>query len=185
MAGDNLPPNPAEQAALYAAGALPADEAARFERLLADGDEACRVELARLDPVLAALFAATPAVEPGPRVRESLLARAGAVFVQRGDRAAWSDIGVPGIQRRVLFRDTRRNLVTFLLRLAPGAVLPPHRHTAVEECYVLEGDVQSMGVQLRAGDYFRAEAGSLHRASRTVGGCLLLLQSAADGEGTA
>jgi quercetin dioxygenase-like cupin family protein len=42
-----------------------------------------------------------------------------------------------------------------------------------------------MGVELSAGDYFRAEAGSRHGASRTAGGCLLLIQSAAEGEGMA
>src|SRR5262249_33730667 len=50
------PIDPAEWAALYAAGALPPAEAAALEARLAAGDDDCAAELRRLDPVLAALF---------------------------------------------------------------------------------------------------------------------------------
>ena len=67
-----------ELAALYAAGALPADEAARFEERLAT-DEAARRAVAAHDETLVRLFRAAPPVEPSPGVREALLKRVGRV----------------------------------------------------------------------------------------------------------
>src|SRR5262245_27004905 len=113
-------PDAAELAALYAAGAMPPDEVAAFERRLAEGDVECRRELARLDPVLSELFLACPPVDPSPDVRERLLERVHAsrgMFVHRRDEGAWEGIGVPGIEKCILYRDLPRNLVTFLLRM--------------------------------------------------------------------
>jgi quercetin dioxygenase-like cupin family protein len=181
MIADNHP-ELAELAALYAAGAMPPDEAARFEQRLVS-EEACQRELARLDPVLAELFLACPGVTPSPHVRVALLSRAAPpLFIRRQLEGNWHGIGVPGVDMRVLYRDRTRRLVTFLLRMAPSTELPAHPHHGVEECYIVEGDVHSLGVNFHAGDYFRAEAGTHHGPSRTVGGCLLLVQ-APDAEG--
>ncbi len=43
----------------------------------------------------------------------------------------------PGISRKVLHDGG--DVMSYLLRLAPGAVLPAHRHPMDEECVVLEG----------------------------------------------
>jgi anti-sigma factor ChrR (cupin superfamily) len=67
---------------------------------------------------------------------------------------------------------------TFLLRLDPGAVIPQHLHHGAEECYVLEGELRTWDTVLRAGDFLRSPPGSDHAASRSEGGCLLLLTTA-------
>jgi anti-sigma factor ChrR (cupin superfamily) len=166
-----------EQAALYAAGALPAEEAVRFEELLAT-DEAARRAAAAHDATLTHLFRAAPPVAPSPGVREALLKRAGlpaGVTLLRAQEGQWEETPYPGVLRRWLHRGAG-GARTFLLKMAPGAVLPAHPHTADEECLVLEGDVRSFDLEMRAGDFFRGRAGTMHQPSTTSGGCLLLLQ---------
>lgn len=69
--------------------------------------------------------------------------------------------------------------LTYLLRIAPGAVVPAHRHAADEECLVLEGDLHMEGaLVLRAGDYHLARAGVLHAPIRSESGALLFLRGA-------
>lgn len=176
--GDHVP-DASEQAALYAAGALPTEEAVAFERRLAEGEESAIHELARLDGVMSELLRAYPPVVPDGGVRARLLGQlTPGVYVQRGEEAVWQEIGVPGLAMRVLYRDRERGVMTFLLRMEPGAILPGHPHPGVEECYVVEGDVETQGIRMRAGDYFRADAGTQHGVSRTEGGCVMLLQGA-------
>src|SRR4051794_8966372 len=47
---------------------------------------------------------------------------------------------LPGIQRKVLHQDAE--VMSYLLKFAPGAVLPAHRHPMDEECVVLEGTLR-------------------------------------------
>jgi anti-sigma-K factor RskA len=69
----------AELAALYAAGALTAEECAEFERRLADGCTHSRAAWQEYRPVVAALAAAVPPVPPCPSVKQKLLAQASSV----------------------------------------------------------------------------------------------------------
>jgi anti-sigma factor ChrR (cupin superfamily) len=89
----------------------------------------------------------------------------------------WEPTASPGVEARKLFVDAAAGRVTMLVRMAPGASFPGHRHDAPEECFVLEGDLWTGAVRLRAGDYQRAEAGSRHVVQSTQGGCVLLLVS--------
>ena len=41
---------------------------------------------------------------------------------------------------RRLYVDEAAVMVTMLVRMAPGARYPSHRHAAAEECFVLSGD---------------------------------------------
>lgn len=91
--------DPGELAALYVAGALPAEEARTFEQHL-DDCSICRDEVGRLDPVAAKLFAAVTPVEPDADLRSRLLARvaadAGAAKLRAG--AESSPAGQPDPQ---------------------------------------------------------------------------------------
>ncbi len=93
------------------------------------------------------------------------------------DEGAWEETGLPGISVRRLFVDPVRQYVTMLVRAAPGASYPPHRHYDVEECFVLEGDLHVDESVLHKGDYQRAEAGSIHNVQWTEGGCTILIVS--------
>jgi anti-sigma factor ChrR (cupin superfamily) len=48
-----------------------------------------------------------------------------------------------------------------LVRLAPGADYPPHRHGGVEELHLLHGELMIGDRKLYPGDYNRAETGSV------------------------
>ena len=65
-----------EQAALYAVGALPELERARFEAHLAEGCAICEAELAALRPAIDALADGVEPMAPSAALRERVLARA-------------------------------------------------------------------------------------------------------------
>jgi hypothetical protein len=72
---DHAAGEPAELAALYAAGALAPKAGAALEAHLAGGCAACRAELEKFAPVVAALAAAIQPVEVPPWVYEALRRR--------------------------------------------------------------------------------------------------------------
>lgn len=65
----------------------------------------------------------------------------------------------PGVERKVLHLS--EGIMSYLLRLAPGATLPAHRHPIDEECVVLEGT-------LRIGDNLELRAGGFHLGRKNV-----------------
>jgi anti-sigma-K factor RskA len=71
---DPVSDSPQDLAAAYALGALPADEARRFEAFLATSPEARR-EVAEYREVAALLALAGPDASPGPDLRDRVLAR--------------------------------------------------------------------------------------------------------------
>ena len=55
--------------------------------------------------------------------------------------------------------------------LAAGDSGSPHEHGAPEFLYVLEGDVTSNGVEMKAGHGYAAAAGSKHTEFASTDGC--------------
>lgn len=96
-------------------------------------------------------------------------------FMQRMHEGVWIETGFNGVAYKNLFHDHVTGYNTMLLRMAPDARFPSHRHGGYEECYVLQGDVSSGAVELFAGDYQRMPGGTMHQALHTKHGCLLLL----------
>lgn len=76
MTGDQARRNIEELAALYASGALPADERAAVEARLAAGDEHLRAAIEASGTVIEALGMAGGAIAPSPEIRQRLLDRA-------------------------------------------------------------------------------------------------------------
>ncbi len=85
--------------------------------------------------------------------------------------------GIEGIEVRRLAVDPKRDRVTMLVRMAAGTRYPAHRHGGPEECFVLQGDIRVGDLHMRAGDFQRAEHGSVHGVQSTDEGCLLLIVS--------
>jgi quercetin dioxygenase-like cupin family protein len=98
----------------------------------------------------------------------------GLVCVRAATRA-WRPSGTRGVDLSPLFTDPLRQTMTALVRMAPGARLPRHRHVTDEQFYMLEGDGHVHGQVLQAGDYYQAAAGTVHDITYTEGGCLFLL----------
>ena len=65
---------------------------------------------------------------------------------------------------------------TFMLRCAPGGVLPPHKHPRFEHCIVLEGDMIVSGETYRSGDYHGVPAHIGHKEITSRTGLLMLVR---------
>lgn len=92
------------------------------------------------------------------------------------DGGSWQPFG-DGVTRKVLHEHD--GVMSYLLRLAPGASLPAHRHPADEECLVLEG-VLHVGtrIEIGPGGYHRAHRGALHAPVGTRTGATIFLRGA-------
>lgn len=178
-------------AVLYSLGALSQHEARSFEAHLADGCDACRLELGSFELTVGALALSAPEQQPPARVRAALVASVRmSVFEQTIDPARTDNIGQfvsilaaegrwrelrEGVLLKKLHVDKATGIATSLVRMLPGTALPVHQHIGVEQFFVIEGDCHVAGQKLSQGDYHRAEAGSIHESTYTVDGTLFLL----------
>ncbi len=89
------------------------------------------------------------------------------------DRLPWKPTPFPGIDIKVLMEDPESGLQTTLTRMAPGAVLPIHEHTELEQSWVLAGRLVDEEGEATAGSYVWRPKGSRHTA-RAPEGCLVL-----------
>lgn len=94
--------------------------------------------------------------------------------VQPGD-GLWQPFG-PGVQLKLLH--AAGDVWSYLLKLAPGAQLPTHRHPVDEECVVLEGVVQVGELRVAAGGFHLGRKDVLHAPITSQDGALLFLRGA-------
>ncbi len=81
------------------------------------------------------------------------------------------------VQIRILRQDIPVGSQTILIRMQPGGVVVPHRHSQEEECFVVEGEIEIGAHRLRAGDMHLAGPGSAHERNLSRSGALLLIRS--------
>lgn len=86
----------------------------------------------------------------------------------------WQEVA-PGISCKILSTDREMDRVSVLVRLARGVAYPAHRHAGVEELHLLEGELWIDHQKLHAGDYYRAEPGSMDQRVWSATGCMCLL----------
>lgn len=142
----------------------PEDDAGdTLQQLLAAALTPVALEPARSDALRSRLLA---------RARSSVQARAHHTRIRAGEDG-WARV-VDGVRAKLLNEgaSTRSVLVEF----DPGAALPMHRHHEHEQCLVLRGDLQMDDLDIRAGDYHEAPAGSRHGRVRSTGGALIYLR---------
>jgi anti-sigma factor ChrR (cupin superfamily) len=92
----------------------------------------------------------------------------------------WQKTRFEGCEAKTLMFDKKTGLVTALMRLAPGAVLPDHQHVGIEQTWVIEGslvdkDGPVAGLAVGAGEFVWREAGSRHSAWCPDGGVMLAI----------
>ena len=80
------------------------------------------------------------------------------------------------IDRKVLHEQD--GVMSYLLRFAPGAVLPAHRHPVDEECVVLEGTIRIGALKLGPGGYHHVPKDVLDADSTSDEGCVIYLRGA-------
>jgi quercetin dioxygenase-like cupin family protein len=93
-----------------------------------------------------------------------------------GDAGDWQPF-LEGVAIKVLREHA--GMLSYLLRLEPGAVLPPHRHPHDEECVVLQGRLRvGSTIELGPGGYHLAHRGALHATISTEAGATIFLRGA-------
>ncbi len=100
--------------------------------------------------------------------------------VVRPAEMEWKKTRFPGCEVKPLLIDEQTGLVTALMKLAPGAVLPDHEHVKIEQTYILEGSLAdkegpAQGLTVGAGEFVWREAGSRHVAWTPQGGLMLAM----------
>ncbi len=173
-----------EQAALYALGALGQNEARALDELIARGSPDNLARLKAFEDVVAVLGLGSPPIDPSPEVRHRLLeevsttqaeAPSAADFaIIRADDSGWSQIA-QGVLMKELFVNKARGTTTFLLRIQPGGKVPAHRHTSIEEIFVIEGQCHINSEILHPGDYRCAQAGTADRLLTSEKGTTVLV----------
>jgi anti-sigma factor ChrR (cupin superfamily) len=173
---------------LHALRALPASEIPVLEAHLSMCPD-CRQEMETLRPIIGAFVSwPTDVLRPTESVWDRLARR---IAAETGQAPAlppplppsepdWEE-AAPGLTYKMLAADTEKDRVSLLVRLAPGAHYPPHRHAGVEELYLLHGELWIDDKKLYPGGYNRAEAGTGDQRVWSETGCTcVLLTSARD-----
>ena len=93
------------------------------------------------------------------------------------DEGEWQPF-LDGVAIKVLREHA--GVLSYLLRLDPGATVPPHRHPQDEECVVLEGRLRvGTRIEIGPGGYHLAQLGALHASITTEVGATIFLRGAA------
>lgn len=93
-----------------------------------------------------------------------------------GDEGDWQPF-LDGVTIKVLH--DHAGVLSYLLRLEPGATLPPHRHPHDEECVVLDGRLRvGSKIEIGPGAYHLAYRGALHATISTPTGATIFLRGA-------
>ena len=172
----------AELVCVYALHALPRGDVAAIEAHIASCAD-CQRELETLSPAVDALVAwptdvLRPAAGLQGRLAMRIAAERGAEPVMPPPRQwhepRWDEVA-PGISCKLLATDTERNIVSMLVRLAPGASYPAHSHAGVEELHLLDGELWIDERKLYPGDYNRAEPGTGDKLVWSGTGCTCVL----------
>jgi anti-sigma factor ChrR (cupin superfamily) len=91
----------------------------------------------------------------------------------RAEKAAWTQME-PGVYSLPVAGSAEEGVEISLLRMEPGAAIARHRHDLVEELCLISGDCRLQDVELGPEDYHRANPGTTHDLTTSVGGCTMV-----------
>ena len=89
-----------------------------------------------------------------------------------GEHAVGAD-QFPGIEMKILYSDPTTGMSTILFKMAPGAQVPLHKHTAVEQTYMLSGSLMDDEGVAMEGNFVWRPGGNTHVASAPEGAVFL------------
>jgi quercetin dioxygenase-like cupin family protein len=98
----------------------------------------------------------------------------GSTYVKPQDMA-WEPTQFAGISIKVLYEDKAKGEMTCLLKWAPGATLPMHKHPEIEQSYVIEGSFSDHDGICRAGEFVWRRIGSFHETRSAEGAVILAI----------
>jgi anti-sigma factor ChrR (cupin superfamily) len=111
--------------------------------------------------------------EAAPKRTSKVKPTIGASTYVKPQEMAWETTQFPGISIKVLYEDKSKGEMTCLLKWAPGASLPMHKHPELEQSYVIEGSFSDHDGICRAGEYVWRKAGSFHETHSAEGAVIL------------
>lgn len=138
----------------------------------------CDMDTAEAASLLAESTVSSP---PAASIKSRLMARVAAyqtvkpIADVRRNEPTWAPSGAPGVDIKQLFNDDVTGRTTVLLRMAPGARFPAHRHHDVEQCLVVTGDIRFGELVYEEGDFVVMGKHTDHPEIHTVNGNVLLL----------
>ena len=86
----------------------------------------------------------------------------------------WQPTQFEGIEMKILYSDDEGRS-TILFKMAPGAVVPLHEHTALEQTFILEGSLEDAEGSCGAGDFVWRPGGNIHVAHAPEGATFLAI----------
>jgi anti-sigma factor ChrR (cupin superfamily) len=86
----------------------------------------------------------------------------------------WQPTQFEGIEMKILYSDDEGRS-TILFKMAPGAVVPLHEHTALEQTFMLEGSLEDEEGACCAGDFVWRPGGNIHVAYAPDGATFLAI----------
>ena len=84
----------------------------------------------------------------------------------------WQETGMNKITMKILYKDDQGRS-TILFKMEPGAIVPLHEHTKLEQTYVLEGSLEDDEGACKAGDFVWRPGGNIHIAHSPNGAVIL------------
>ena len=97
-------------------------------------------------------------------------------FVNSADME-WMESGVDKITMKILYKDDDGRS-TIMFKMEPGAVVPLHEHTKIEQTYVLEGSLEDDEGVCSAGNFVWRPGGNTHIAHSPNGAVILSIFTA-------
>jgi anti-sigma factor ChrR (cupin superfamily) len=141
-----------ERFAEYVSGTLPETECDDVRAHVARCRD-CQRELLLEEQVAAAVIE-TEAGQAEPR-------RQGILLIAAAD-LDWEDTDITGVRRKLLHRDEQTGASTELLRVTAGSRLNAHQHAALEEVFLISGQLLIENREVTAGAYCRVAKGIEH-----------------------
>lgn len=186
-----------DELTLFAFGLLDDDQATQLSQHLDAGCSVCNKEYQAVSSVVVELSSAIEVFAPPADLKERVLRRIQdekprsatpveecepGIFVVRSASGNWRNTPWEGISWMKLYHDKETGSSTSLIRVEPGGKYPAHRHTGVEQSWVVEGSCRIGSVTIRAGDFACAAAGTEHSVLVSDEGCVLLVVASARDE---
>lgn len=183
-----------ELAPLYALHQLSEDEQRWVEQQIAECPDLAE-ELSSYQSAITAIAYTIPPLSIDSTLKDRLFDRLGFDPPQseaipessasyqaiRSHELNWQLHPTPGVEVAIVHTDEVKREIVGFLRAEPGVRYPLHQHAAIEEIFMLEGDLIIGDEVYGAGDYIRSNPGSIH-APHTVGGCRFFFHTSMDDE---
>ena len=91
------------------------------------------------------------------------------------DSLEWQQSPFEGVSAKILLQDENGGVRTMLVKMEPGATIPDHEHTGLEQSYILEGSLEDHDGVCGPGQYVWRPAGNRHVATSPDGALMLVM----------